>query len=107
MANKYQEYIPMTQKILTKKVEVYCEENGFEVERIRNPDNYNPTKEMIPSLVESVKFWKNQRPKGRSKNWTKLQWTLYWQIKSKELICLDLLAKADSAFWVKFVQTNG
>ena len=97
--HKYKKHIPMTQKILNNKVETYCEKNGYEVYRLTNHEDYHPSKDMIPSLVESIKFWQSQRPKGDSVNWTKIQWTLYWQIKTKEIICLELLGKADKGFW--------
>ncbi len=95
---KYEKHVPMVSEILTRKVDTYCETNGFEPFRVPDYEHYEPDEDMIPSLVESVKFWQNARPSGDSADWTRFKWTLYYQIKSKELICLNLLGKADRKF---------
>ena len=98
MSYKYQKHIPMVSEMLSRKVEKYCETNGFESLKVTDPEHYEPDEDMVPSLVESIKFWQNARPTGDSSDWTRFKWALYHQIKSKELLCLKLLEKTDPNF---------
>ena len=106
MKRNRKQTLKLSKRILSKKVEDHCERNDYDVFELKDHTNFNPSQDMIPSLIESIRFWESQKPKGNPNDWNKLKWTLFYQIKAKIAICRDLLGKADSNFWVDFLNNQ-
>ena len=58
-------------------------------------NNYEPTEDDLPSIMESLKYWATAAlPPGEAKNWNKLQCEIANECNKKELILYELLGKA-------------
>ena len=85
----------MEDQILERKCKKFCESRGYEYEEMEICywTELQPDEDEIPSLVESIAFWKQTRPKGDRSKWTELQHKLEIEAIKKEDICTDLLAR--------------
>jgi len=86
---------PLADDILTKKCESYCEENDYTYTHMTLSEYkaWKPTEDDLPSLVESIRFWNNLKPKGEKHTWTQLQFKLHCEATKKEKMLLALLEK--------------
>jgi len=89
-------------KILARRCETYCDDNKENFEYINMSisewENWIPTEEDIPSLVESIKYWKSvtddmTRKLGDAEGWSDMSCKIYVEAVKKEKICLELLGR--------------
>ena len=85
----------MEGKILARKCQAFCEENDYDYEEVQicKWEDWVPTQEDIPSLVESIKYWMSVRPPGDAEGWSSLKCKLYLEAVKKEKICVELLGR--------------
>lgn len=88
-------------EILARKCQRYCDESeDFEYTGMKFMDcvNYKAKEEDIPSLIESIKYWSEAKPKKDKKFWTKLDFTLEDERMKKELILIQMLGSFPNWF---------
>ncbi len=91
----------MESKILERKCQTFCEDyEDYEYEEVKicKWENWIPTEEDIPSLVESIKYWKSvtddmTRNMGDAEAWSDLSCKIYVEATKKEKICVELLGR--------------
>ncbi len=94
-------YKKMEGKILARRCETYCKDNeDFEYINMKIGEwcDWIPTEEDIPSLVESIKYWKSvtddmTRNMGDAEAWSDLSCKIYVEATKKEKICVELLGR--------------
>ena len=88
-------------EILARNCKSYCNNNkDFEYVDMKFIDctNYVAKEEDIPSLVESIKFWSEAKPKKDKKFWTKLDYEIESERMKKELILIQMLGSFPNWF---------
>jgi len=90
----------MEGKILARRCETYCDNEDFEYSNmtIGEWSDWIPTEEDIPSLVESIKYWKGitedmTRKLGNAEAWSEMSCKIYVEAVKKEKICVELLGR--------------
>lgn len=91
----------MEGKILARRCETYCDNSeDFEYSNMTIGEwiDWNPTEEDIPSLVESIKYWKGitedmTRKLGNADAWSEMSCKIYVEAVKKEKICVELLGR--------------
>ncbi len=88
-------------EILARKCKKHCNESeDFYYTGMKFMDcvNYKAKEEDIPSLIESIKYWSEAKPKKDKKFWTKLDYTLEDERMKKELILIQMLGSFPNWF---------
>lgn len=98
----------MENKILERKCQAFCEENEYDYEEVKicKWEDWVPSQEDIPSLVESIKYWMSVRPPGDAEEWSSLQCKLYFEAVKKEKICVELLGRVPDMLEIATQQVN-
>ena len=87
---------PMADKVLANKCKAFCDERlDYEYcpMTLSEFDEWKPTTEDVPCLVESIRFWADLKPRGDKVEWSQLQFKLYCEAAKKEKMLLHTLGK--------------
>jgi hypothetical protein len=87
---------PLADNILKTKCKNWCDEKieyDYTHMTFSEFNNWTPTEEDIPDLVESIRFWSDLKPKGNKETWTDLQFKLFCETVKKEKMLLAALGK--------------
>ena len=84
--------------MILKKISEKCTDTDFGHKPMSRKEwtEWIPTDEDVPSLVESIKFWRSCYPKRHKRDWGMLDHELFAESLKKEIICIDLLQKVPS-----------
>ena len=104
---RYTKHQKRVTKLLRRKARDYADDQGHQYYACHDHEMWLPTREDVPSLVESIKFWKSVRPPGRAEDWNDFQVQMYLEVKKKEMICYSLLGKVPDMWDVALKAMNG
>tara|TARA_R110001606_G_scaffold160760_1_gene304759 strand:+ start:979 stop:1365 length:387 start_codon:yes stop_codon:yes gene_type:complete len=90
--------VSLPELMLLKKLSKTIEEKDYGVKHLtkRQQREWQPIDDDIPSLVESINFWRSCQPKRPEKEWGAVDYQLSIEAAMKEQLCLGLLAKITS-----------
>lgn len=101
---RYEKHYPMVTEMLRRKAVQYAGDNGHAYYPVVDHEMWLPTEEDVPSLMESIKFWRSVMPPGDAETWSDIQTKTYLEAKKKEMICYSLLGKVPDMWDVCFKQ---
>jgi len=97
----------LASEILARKCQKYCDESeDFEYlnMKFRDCTEFVAEEEDIPSLIESIKFWSEAKPKKPKKKWTKLDYALEEERHKKEMILIQMLGSFPNWFDTRIIK---
>ena len=91
-------HVSLPELMMLKKLSNTIKEKDYDVKHMTKQEQqeWRPTDDDIPSLVESIKFWNSCQPKRPEKEWGSLDYQISLEASAKESLCLGMLAKIPS-----------